>query len=44
MQVPMYAMYIKDILGNKRALPTTEVVQHTECSVSIDPLPEKKDP
>ena len=25
MQVPTYAKYIKDILGNKRALPTTEV-------------------
>ena len=24
MQVPMYAKYIKDILGNKRTLPTTE--------------------
>ena len=44
MQVPMYAKYIKDILGNKRALPTTEVVQLTEeCSADIlDPLPEKK--
>ena len=30
MQVPTYAKYIKDILGNKRALPTTEVVQLTE--------------
>ena len=27
MQVPTYAKYLKDILGNKRALPTTEVVQ-----------------
>jgi hypothetical protein len=26
MQVPTYAKYIKDILGNKRALPTTEVM------------------
>ena len=26
MQVPTYAKYIKDILGNKRTLPTTEVV------------------
>ena len=24
MQVPTYAKYIKDILGNKRTLPTTE--------------------
>ena len=32
MQVPMYAKYLKDILGNKRVLPTTEVVQLTdEC-------------
>ena len=30
MQVPMYAKYIKYMLGNKRALPTTEVVQLTE--------------
>ena len=26
MQVPTYAKYIKDILGNKWMLPTTEVV------------------
>jgi hypothetical protein len=44
MQVPMYAKYVKDILGNKRAMLTTEVVQLTEeCSPTIlDPLPEKK--
>ena len=30
MQVPTYAKYIKDKLGNKRSLPTTEVVQLTE--------------
>ena len=30
MQVPMYAKYIKYMLGNKRALATTEVVQLTE--------------
>ena len=36
MQVPTYAKYIKDILGNKRSLPTTEVVQLTEeCSAAI---------
>ena len=30
--IPMYAKYLKDILGNKRVLPTTEVVQLTdEC-------------
>jgi hypothetical protein len=47
MQVPTYAKYIKDILGNKRALPTIEVVQLTEeCSAAIlDPLlVKKKDP
>jgi hypothetical protein len=40
MQVPTYAKYIKDILGNKRMLPTIEVVQLTEeCSAAIlDPL------
>ena len=33
MQVLTYAKYLKDILGNKRVLPTTEVVQLTdECS------------
>ena len=44
MQVPMYAKYIKDILGNKRTLSTTEVVQLTEeCSAAIfDPLLVKK--
>ena len=47
MQVPTYAKYIKDILGTKRTLPTTEVVQLTEeCSATIlDPLQvKKKDP
>ena len=34
MQVPTYAKYLKDILGNKRVLPTTEVVQLTdECRI-----------
>ena len=44
MQVPTYAKYIKDILGNKRVLPTTEVVQLTEeCSAAIlNPLLVKK--
>jgi len=44
MQIPTYAKYIKDILGNKRTLPTTEVVQLTEeCSAAIlDPLLMKK--
>jgi hypothetical protein len=44
MQVLTYAKYIKDILGNKRTFPTTEVVQLTEeCSAAIlDSLLEKK--
>jgi hypothetical protein len=44
MQVPTYAKYIKDILGNKKTLPNSEVVQLTEeCSAAIlDPLLEKK--
>nr|AAT76351.1 hypothetical protein [Oryza sativa Japonica Group]ABF97271.1 Zinc knuckle family protein [Oryza sativa Japonica Group] len=44
MQVPIYARYLKDILNNKRPLPTTEVVKLTEhCSnVILHKLPEKK--
>ena len=44
MQVPTYAKYLKDILGNKRVLPTTEVVLLTdECNTAIlNPLLEKK--
>ena len=44
MQVPTYAKYLKDILGNKRVLPTTEVMQLTdECSTAIlNSLLEKK--
>ncbi|XP_039811815.1 uncharacterized protein LOC120674749 [Panicum virgatum] len=44
MQVLTYAKYIKDILGNKRTLPTTEVVQLTEeySTTILDPLLEKK--
>ena len=43
-QVPTYAKYIKDIYGNKRNLPTTEVMKLTEeCNAAIlDPLLEKK--
>jgi hypothetical protein len=46
MQVPMYACYLKDILNNKRPLPTTKMVKVTEeCSNPIPHrLPEKKDP
>ncbi|XP_015638128.1 uncharacterized protein [Oryza sativa Japonica Group] len=44
MQVSTYARYLKDILNNKRPLPTTEVVKLTEeCSKAIlHKLPEKK--
>ncbi|XP_066159864.1 uncharacterized protein [Oryza sativa Japonica Group] len=44
MQVPTYARYLKDILNNKRPLPTTEVVKLTEqCSnVILHMLLEKK--
>jgi hypothetical protein len=44
MQVPTYTHYLKDILNNKRLLPTTEVVKLTEqCSnVILHKLPEKK--
>jgi hypothetical protein len=36
MQVPTYAKYIKDILNNKRPLPTTDMVKLTEeCSAAI---------
>ena len=44
MEVPTYAHYLKDIINNKRPLPTTEVIQLTEaCSAAIlQQLPEKK--
>ncbi|XP_066166978.1 uncharacterized protein [Oryza sativa Japonica Group] len=44
MQVPTYARYLKDILNNKRSLPTTEVVKLTkQCSnLILHKLPEKK--
>jgi hypothetical protein len=36
MQVPTYAKYLKDILNNKRPLPTTDMVKlMEECSVAI---------
>jgi hypothetical protein len=42
MQVPTYAKYLKDILNNKRPLPTTDMVKLTkECSSAIL---KKKDP
>jgi len=44
MQVPTYTKYIKDILGNKRSLPKSEMVKLTEeCSAAIlNPQPKKK--
>ena len=44
MKVLTYARYVKDIINNKRLLPTTEVIKLTEaCSAAIlQQLPEKK--
>ena len=46
-QVPTYAKYLRDILNNKRPLPSTEVIKLTEeCSAAIlntSPI-KKKDP
>ena len=44
MHVPTYARYIKDIINNKRPLPTTEVVKLTEeCSAAkLNQPPRKK--
>ena len=46
MKVPTYARYIKDIINNKRPLPTTEVIKLTKaCSTAtLQQLPKKKDP
>jgi hypothetical protein len=47
MQVPTYAKYLRDILNNKRPLPSTEVIKLTEeCSAAIlnISLVNKKDP
>jgi hypothetical protein len=47
MHVPTYARYIKDIINNKRPLPTVEVVKLTEeCSAAIlnQPPKRKEDP
>ncbi|WVZ84804.1 hypothetical protein U9M48_031791, partial [Paspalum notatum var. saurae] len=46
-QVPTYAKYIKDILNNKKPLPSAEIVHMTEeCSAAIlnQPPQKKKDP
>ena len=44
MKVPTYTRYLKDIINNKRSLPTTEVIKLTEaCSAAIlQQLPKKK--
>jgi hypothetical protein len=45
--VPSYTKYIKDIINNKRPLPSTEVIKLTEeCSIAIlnRLLEKKKDP
>ena len=47
MQVPTYAKYLKDILNNKKPLPSAEIVHMTEeCSAAIlnQPPQKKKDP
>jgi hypothetical protein len=46
LQVTTYARYIRDILNNKRPLPTTEVIKlMEECSAAILNMSlEKKDP
>ena len=44
MKVPTYARYLKDIINNKRPLPTTEIIKLTEaCSAAIlQQFPKKK--
>jgi len=45
LHVPSYAKYIKDIIKNKRPLPSMVVVKLTEeCSAAILDYLEKKDP
>ncbi|XP_039833124.1 uncharacterized protein LOC120693998 [Panicum virgatum] len=47
MQVPTYAKYLKDILNNKKPLPSTKVVHlMEECSAAIlnQPSQKNKDP
>ncbi|XP_066347572.1 uncharacterized protein [Miscanthus floridulus] len=44
LHVPSYAKYIKDIISNKRSLPSMEVIKLTkECSAAILDFPKKKD-
>ena len=43
LHVPSYAKYIKDIINNKRPLPSTEVIKLIEeCSATIVDFPKKK--
>jgi hypothetical protein len=43
LHVPSYTTYIKDIINNKRPLPSTEVVKPTEeCRADILDFPKKK--
>jgi hypothetical protein len=46
LRVPTYTKYVRDILKNKRPLPTTEVIKLTEeCSAAIlNTTIKKKDP
>ena len=43
LHIPSYAKYIKDIINNKRPLPSMEVVKLIEeCSTAILDFPEKE--
>jgi hypothetical protein len=43
LHVPSYTTYIKDIINNKRPLPSTDVVKLTEeCSAALLDFPKKK--
>jgi hypothetical protein len=44
MQVPTYALYLKDIISNKQLLPTMKVINtNEECRAAIrQQLPKKK--
>ncbi|XP_066361148.1 uncharacterized protein [Miscanthus floridulus] len=43
LHVPSYAKYIKDIINNKRPIPSMEVIKLTEeCSTAILNFPKKK--
>jgi hypothetical protein len=45
-QVPTYAKYLRDILNNKRPLPSTEVIELTDeySEAILNTSPIKKDP